>query len=91
MTGALFAAHVAGPLEFSTGDIIVGLVILLAAALALPLLLGTIALMLYRRRTPAQERNRRAARITFFKAFALGLLAQLLLGSMIGGISELIG
>jgi amino acid transporter len=81
----------AGPIEFSTTDIILILLVLAASALALPVAIGAVAVILYRRRTPADERDPRAMRLTFFKAAAAGLLAQVVLGALVGWISELIG
>lgn len=79
------------PVEFSTGDIILLLLALAAMALALPVLTGVIAVLVYRRHTPETERSRRRAWILFFRFVALGLLAQVLIGAVIGGIQELIG
>ena len=81
----------AGPIEFSTGEVIVILLVLAAMALALPVLAGVIAVLVYRRNTPEGVRSRREATIVFFRAAALALLAQVLIGAVIGGIQELIG
>lgn len=80
-----------GPIEISATEVILALLILTAMALVPPVLIGTIAVILYRRHTPAEARDPRTARVTFFKAAALGLLAQVVLGSLIGWIQELIG
>lgn len=81
----------AGPIEISTTEVILALVILTLMALAVPLLAGVVAVVLYRRRTPEAERTRRTATITFFQAAALALLAQIVLAAIIGGFQELIG
>jgi len=60
-------------------------------ALAIPVLAGVIALVVYRRNTPETERTRREGTITFFRIAALALLAQVVLGAVVGGIQELIG
>ena len=61
----------AGPIEFSTGEIIMILLVLAALALALPTLAGIIAVVLYRRNTPEPQRTRREATIVFFRTAAL--------------------
>ena len=81
----------AGPIEFSTGEIILIFVALAAMALALPVLAGGLAVFLYRRNTPAPNRSRRHAWILFFRVAALALLGQVVIGAIVGGIQELIG
>ena len=81
----------AGPVEFSTADIIVILLSLVAMALALPVVGGIVAVVLYRRATSAEERSRRETLVTFFRGFALVLLAQVVVAFAIGLISDLIG
>ena len=81
----------AGPIEFSTGEIVVILLSLVAMALALPALGGVVAVVLYRRRTPPEERSRREGFVIFFRALALVLLAQVGVAFVIGLVSDLIG
>ena len=81
----------AGPIEFSTGEIIVILLALAAIALALPALAGVVAVVLYRRNTPEGERTGRQATIIFFRTAALALVAQIAIAAVIGWIQELIG
>ena len=81
----------AGPIEFSTGEIIAILLAMVAMALALPVLGGVLAVVLYRRNTPQPERSRREAWIRFFRVAALLVLGQVVIGAIIGGIQELIG
>ena len=80
----------AGPIEFSTGEIIAVLLILAAMALAIPVATGAIAVILYQRRTAEEARSRREATVTFFKFFALALLAQVAVGFVMGLISDLL-
>ncbi|MDP9067268.1 MAG: hypothetical protein M3N53_02830 [Actinomycetota bacterium] len=81
----------AGPIEISMTEIILALVILTAMALAVPVAAGAVAVILYRRRTPVEQRNRRDSTLLFFKVFSLALVAQAVLGVVIGWISELMG
>lgn len=81
----------AGPIEFSTGEIIAVLFILVAMALALPAAAGIVAVLLYRHRTAPEDRTRRAAMLIFFRALALALVAQVVIGFVIGLVSDLIG
>lgn len=81
----------AGPIEFSTGEIIAILLVMVAMALALPALGGLLAVILYRRRTPEAQRTRREATILFFRTAAIVLVAQVAIGALIGWIQELIG
>ncbi len=81
----------AGPIEISTTEIILALVILAAIALALPVAAGGVAVILYRRKTPPEGRNRREATILFFKVFAVALVGEVVIGSPIGWILEFIG
>ncbi len=81
----------AGPIEISTTMVVVILLVLVAMALALPVLTGVIAVLVYRRNTPEAQRTRREAWIRFFRAAALAMLVQVLIGAAIGGIQELIG
>jgi amino acid transporter len=81
----------AGPIEISTGELILVFLVLAAMALAIPALAGVIAVVVYRRDTPENERSRRQATITFFRTAALALLAQVVLSAVVGGIQELIG
>ncbi len=87
----ILAVLLSGPIEFSTGEIIAILLALAAMALALPVLTGVIAVLVYRRNKPEAERTRRETWILFFRTAALALLAQVLIGAGIGGIQELIG
>ena len=81
----------AGPIEFSAIDILFILIWAVLFALALPMMAGVVAVLVYRRKTPEADRSRRAAWILFFKVTALALLAQVLAGAVIGVIQELIG
>lgn len=81
----------AGPIEFSTGEIIAILLVMAAMALALPVLAGIVAVVLYRRRTPEPQRTRGEATRVFLRTSALALLAQVVIGAVIGWIQELIG
>lgn len=76
----------AGPIEFSTADIVVILLSLVAMALALPALGGIVAVMLYRRRIPPDQRSRRETYLTFFRALALVLVVQVAVAFVIGVI-----
>lgn len=80
-----------GPIEISTTDIILALILLTLMALAVPVLAGVIAVVLYRRGIPEAERSRRQATIVFFRTAALALVVQILIGLLIGWIQELIG
>ena len=81
----------AGPIEFSTGEIIAILLVMVAMALAIPAGAGVVAVVLYRRRTPPEERTRREATLIFFRTLALALVAQVAIGFVIGLVSDLIG
>ena len=81
----------AGPIEFSTGEIIAILLVMVAMALALPAAAGIVAVVLYRRRTPPEERTRREATLIFFRTLALALVAQVAIGFVVGLVSDLIG
>ena len=81
----------AGPIEFSTGEIIAILLVMAAMALAFPVLGGALAVFLYRRNTPPEQRTQRQATILFFRTFAIVLVGQIALGLVIGLIQELIG
>ncbi|HJR45137.1 MAG TPA: hypothetical protein VJ927_05985 [Actinomycetota bacterium] len=81
----------AGPIEFSTGEVIAILLILAAMALAIPVAAGAIAVIVYRRRTPPRSATGRQATIVFFKFFALALALQVAIGFVIGLISALLG
>lgn len=80
-----------GPIEISTTEIILALILLTLMALALPVLAGVIAVVLYRRDTAQAERTRRQATIVFFRTAALALAAQILIGVLMGWIRALIG
>jgi uncharacterized membrane protein len=81
----------AGPIEFSTGEIIAILLVMAAVALVLPALGGLLAVLLYRRNTPAPQRTRREATVLFFRTGAIVLLGQVVVGVLIGWLQELIG
>jgi amino acid transporter len=67
----------AGPVEFSTGDLLILLVAVALTFLAVPFLAGTIAFIVYRRRTPLEERERRAGIKVFALWTALAFLVQI--------------
>ena len=89
MTGALVYAPLAGPIEFSTGEVILILLVLTAFSLVVPALAGVAAVLVYRRRTPQADRTGRAARLEFLKWAAIAFVAQFVAGWAIGGIASL--
>ncbi len=89
MTGAFFAAPLAGPIEFSTGEIVLLLVILVALVLALPVLAGIIGVVLYRRRTAVAGWTPRDAVLQFVKWAAIIFVVQFAVAWAIQGLSRL--
>ena len=87
MTGVLSFAPVAGPIEFSTGEIVVILLALVLGSLVLPVLAGVVAVVAYRRRTPETERVGRAATLEFLKWGAITFVTQFVVGWLISGIA----
>ena len=77
----------AGPIEFSTGEIIAILLVLALASLVLPVLAGVVAVVLYRRRTPEVERTGRAATLEFLKWGAITFVSQFVIGWAVSGIA----
>lgn len=84
MTGAFSVTPVAGPIEFSTGELVFILVLVFALLLVLPVAAGTVAVVLYRRRTPEAERTGRGAVLEFLKWAAIAFVAQFVIQEIFG-------
>ena len=74
----------AGPIEFSTGEIILLLVMFTAAVLFVPTVAGIIGVYRYRKRTPEDLRSRKEAALVFLRW--AGTVA--LLGVALGYVSD---
>ena len=81
----------AGPIEFSTGEVILILLALVGIVLALPAAAGLVAVILYRRKTLPEARSRRDMVVLFFKTLALALLILVVGATLIGFLQNLIG
>jgi hypothetical protein len=77
----------AGPVEFSTGDLVVLVLAVALSFLAIPMLGGAIATFVYRRNTPPEERERRGGLKTFALWTALLFLVQILVLAVWGWLS----
>ena len=79
----------AGPIEFSGPQVALILLLAFALVMIIPLTAGTIASVVYRRKTPEAERENYGTLKVFILWTALGFLGQIAVGYIIATVSQL--
>ncbi|MEA2433822.1 MAG: hypothetical protein QOG54_1279 [Actinomycetota bacterium] len=77
----------AGPVEFSTGDLVILVAAVALSFLAVPLIVGAIAAILYTRRTPPEQREKRGRLKMFMLWTSLAFLVQIAVLALWGWIT----